>query len=355
MRLILFSFSLLVVGFLHGAHAQLSPSDSMRVTEQMISLAPAHAELIAGQTVQVTVAQDQKLLLQYGDPERFLAKKLVYDYWREVWLGKRPELVGNYLSADYIEHNALLPATASAMSAYISDTAEAREIPQEIPELITLIADSDPKDSSVLVLMALRTLYPEPEGSGSYTSTHFEMFRVNDNKITEHWDSWLFRSDAVVPDYASTHGELALATPVKGVHGIAQLDWITSQDPRLFANKRLVFDLWRHIPEGGREELASLFLDPIYIQHNPNAATGREGFVQYFERRPDTAIDPSLEDALVAMLAEGDLVVQVLETQREIGEKTYYVPWFDMFRISDYRVIEHWDTAAKGELPVSMQ
>jgi predicted SnoaL-like aldol condensation-catalyzing enzyme len=126
---------------------------------------------------------------------------------------------------------------------------------------------------------------------------------------------------------------------------------VLHDDPQLFANKRLVFDIWRHMPEGGREEVAELYMDPIYIQHNPNAATGRAGAKEYFSRRPDTAIDPVLEAPLVALFAEGDLVVQVLETERVQNGVTYKVPWFDMFRIANGLAIEHWDTASKGELP----
>ena len=138
---------------------------------------------------------------------------------------------------------------------------------------------------------------------------------------------------------------------------MAQLDMIFNDDPQLFANKRLAFDMWRHIPEAGLQELAPLYMDPIYIQHNPNAATGREGVIEYFSQRPDTPVDPFLEDPLVASIAEGDLVVQVLQEERphpETGE-TYYVAWFDMFRVQDGLLIEHWDTASKGELPAVMQ
>ncbi|MGP1664841.1 MAG: nuclear transport factor 2 family protein, partial [Rhodanobacter sp.] len=98
-----------------------------------------------------------------------------------------------------------------------------------------------------------------------------------------------------------------------------------------------------------------LYMDPIYIQHNPNAATGRAGAVEYFSRRPDTPIETFITAPLVALVAEGDLVVQVLETEREQNGVTYQVPWFDMFRIESGRVIEHWDTASKGELPPIMQ
>ena len=126
----------------------------------------------------------------------------------------------------------------------------------------------------------------------------------------------------------------------------------------IIANKRLVFDLWRQLPEAGREEIAELYVDPIYIQHNPNAATGRDGMVEYFSQRPDTPIDTFLEDPLVAMVAEGDLVVQVLQEERPDPvnpDEIYYVAWFDMFRIEDGLLVEHWDTASKGELPAIMQ
>jgi len=144
---------------------------------------------------------------------------------------------------------------------------------------------------------------------------------------------------------------------VVGTRGAAQLDMLFNDDPRLFENKRLAFDMWRHIPEAGREELAPLYMDPIYIQHNPNAATGRDGVIEYFTQRPDTSIDSFLEDPLVATVAEGDLVVQVLQEERphpRTGE-TYYVAWFDMFRVRDGMLVEHWDTASKGELPAVMQ
>lgn len=129
---------------------------------------------------------------------------------------------------------------------------------------------------------------------------------------------------------------------------------LDSDDLQLRANKRLAYDMWRSIlnagqVEAGREEFAPLYMDPIYIQHNPNAATGRDGAVAYFAQRPDTSVDSTLEDPLVASVAEGDLVVQVLQEERPHSNKPgviYYVAWFDMFRIKHGRVIEHWDTAS---------
>lgn len=74
--------------------------------------------------------------------------------------------------------------------------------------------------------------------------------------------------------------------------------------------------------------------------------------------RPDSSIEAELEDPIVAMVAEGDLVLQVLEEERSDPNNPgsiYKVAWFDLFRVANGRLIEHWDAAAKGELPAAMQ
>jgi predicted SnoaL-like aldol condensation-catalyzing enzyme len=309
------------------------------------SLAPPHAPLIEGLPVPVTAHPDQLALLASELPQLATNKRTVFDFWRTVILGGQVEAMDQFLRADYIEHNHLLPTTRAAFKAWLGERLEAKAVPATIPDLVTIVAEGP------YVVMAFVTHYPEANGSGNtYTSTHFEMFRLQDGLIAEHWDSLLFRAGQVIPDHGANK-----ALPVRGTSGLAQYAQIHNDDPALFMNKRLAFDLWRHIPESGREEMAELYLDPIYIQHNPNAATGREGFQVYFSMRPESEISITLDAPLVAMLAEGDLVVQVLETEREQGGVEYKVPWFDMYRIEGHRVIEHWDTASKGELPAVMQ
>jgi predicted SnoaL-like aldol condensation-catalyzing enzyme len=308
---------------------------------QAQSLAPPHAPLEAGKAVPVTAHPDQQQLLQSSIAELSANKRHVYDYWREVQLGGRVDQLQRWLAPDYVEHNPLLPTGREAFGQALAQRRQPAAVPDTIPDLITLFAEGP------WVALALVTHYPEPDGSGStYTSTHFELFRLQDGLIAEHWDSTLFRAGQQVPDYGAN-----AAKPVKGVSGAAQLALLQSADPALFANKRLVFDIWRHMPEGGREETALLYMDPLYIQHNPNAATGRDGVQEYFSRRPDSSIEPFIEAPLVAVVAEGDLVLQVLETERVQNGVEYKVPWFDLFRIQDGLAIEHWDSASKGELP----
>lgn len=304
------------------------------------SLAPPHAPIEEGKAVPVTPHPDQLQLLDSAVPELTVNKRQVFDYWRRVQVAAQADAIDKLVAPDYIEHNPLLPTGREGLRRSVAARAP-QVVPDTIPDLVTMLAEGP------LVTLALVTHYPEPDGSGAtYTSTHFELFRLEDGLIAEHWDSTLFRAGQQVPD----HGAEA-AVPVEGVEGVAQLALVASDDPQLFANKRLVFDIWRHMPEGGREETAVLYMDPIYIQHNPNAATGRAGVQEYFSRRPDTSIETTLEAPLVALISEGDLVLQVLETKRVQNGVEYKVPWFDLFRIQDGLAIEHWDTASKGELP----
>jgi len=126
---------------------------------------------------------------------------------------------------------------------------------------------------------------------------------------------------------------------------------LASADPKLAANKRLVYDFWREVFEGGHMELADKYMAESYIQHNPNVATGRAAFVEFFTRiTKPKPIEPRVKAPLVAIVAEGDLVVLVFASEREDPKdsaKRYTTTWFDMFRIESGRIAEHWDPALK--------
>lgn len=126
---------------------------------------------------------------------------------------------------------------------------------------------------------------------------------------------------------------------------------LSSPDPKLAANKRLVYDLWRTLLEAGQLEKADQFLDPNYIQHNPNVATGRDAFVKAFSSFVKrTELKPTIQAPLVSIVAEGDLVVLAFvrpEKDPQDPTKTYTTTWFDMFRVKDGKVVEHWDVDLK--------
>ena len=126
---------------------------------------------------------------------------------------------------------------------------------------------------------------------------------------------------------------------------------LASPNPQLAANKRLVYDFWREVFEGGHLDLANKYMAESYIQHNPNVPTGRAAFVEFFSRfmKPQ-AIQAKINAPLVSIVAERDLVV--LSFVRPAGDpkdpnQKATTTWFDMFRIEDGKIAEHWDPAPK--------
>jgi len=123
---------------------------------------------------------------------------------------------------------------------------------------------------------------------------------------------------------------------------------LASDDPQLAKNKRLVYDMWRTLLEARQTDQAEKFMAETYIQHNPAVPTGRAAFVDFFSRvggGPQT-LQERISGKLVAIVAEGDLVVlsfvRELDHPNKPGEK-YTTTWFDMFRVENGLVAEHWD------------
>src|SRR2546428_1140187 len=57
-----------------------------------------------------------------------------------------------------------------------------------------------------------------------------------------------------------------------------------SSDPKLNANEQAAYHIVKDLLEAGHWELADKYLTERYIQHNPNAASGRVGVVKFFRR-----------------------------------------------------------------------
>ena len=132
----------------------------------------------------------------------------------------------------------------------------------------------------------------------------------------------------------------------------------SSRDPALNANKQAVYHILKDLLEANHWELADKYLAPEYHQHNPMVATGRDAVVHFFTeviKAKPTPIPLKMKTPVVAVLAEGDLVaVATVSTLPDPNHKgsTYTTTWFDMWRISGGRAVEHWDGAMlPGAMP----
>ncbi|MDX1642096.1 MAG: nuclear transport factor 2 family protein [Balneolaceae bacterium] len=130
----------------------------------------------------VEVAQNQQALLESDDPQLAANKKLVFDFWREVFQARNMDLAPQYMAEDYIQHNPNVPSGRQAFVNFFGQF-EQRPVKDTIDDLVTIIAERD------IVILAFKREYPDPQNEGeTYTTTWFDMLRIEDGKLAEHWD-----------------------------------------------------------------------------------------------------------------------------------------------------------------------
>jgi predicted SnoaL-like aldol condensation-catalyzing enzyme len=129
---------------------------------------------------------------------------------------------------------------------------------------------------------------------------------------------------------------------------------LASPDPKLAANKKLVYDMYRIVLQAGIWERAGEFIRDDYVQHNPNAGQGLAGVQDYIRKtRPERPIKATLELPLINLIAEGDNVMTAfVRPEKDASGQTYYSTWFDLYRIEDGKIAEHWDPMLKSDKPV---
>lgn len=129
-----------------------------------------------------------------------------------------------------------------------------------------------------------------------------------------------------------------------------QLRLLESDAPALAANKRLVYDMYRTVLQGGHADRATDYIAEDYIQHNPNVASGCQALVDFLRgSRPVRDLEDRINLPLLNIIAERDYVMVLFERPEKDAEGSPYVTsWFDLFRIENGKIAEHWDPALKS-------
>lgn len=107
------------------------------------------------------------------------------------------------------------------------------------------------------------------------------------------------------------------------------------------ANKKAVLEFYEKGLNQKDFDAASKFFGPRYVQHNPNALDGIEGFKKFLaflrEKFPDS------HSEIKQAFAEGDHVILHVHTVREKGSRGIAI--MDIFKLEDGKIVEHWDVA----------
>lgn len=104
-------------------------------------------------------------------------------------------------------------------------------------------------------------------------------------------------------------------------------------------NKKNAIAFYRMAYEGNPKAAIEKYVGNDYIQHNPDVANGKQGFIDYFERMQKEYPNKSI--TFVRCIAEGNLVA--LHTHQTWPDNDEYVT-MDFFRYDENgKILEHWD------------
>ncbi|MEU7475059.1 nuclear transport factor 2 family protein [Lentzea sp. NPDC042327] len=241
-------------------------------------------------------------------------KELVLKATGELFGDRDPSAVDRWVAPDYRQHSALIGDGPEALRGLVASLPDGFRY-----EPARVVADGD--------LVALHGVY---HGFGPQPLVAFDLFRVEDGKLAEHWDALTPVVDPTVSGRSQTDGPAGPAG--------------TGTEH----NRALVAEFaQRVLQDADYSVLTDYISTETYLQHNPEAADGLDGFGAAAARWAEQGRH-LVYKTVHRVVAEGDLVL--LQSEGEFGEPVAY---WDLFRVADGRIVEHWDviTPVPAELP----
>lgn len=239
------------------------------------------------------------------------SKALVTKALTETLVHGNADAVEQYFHPSYIQHNPDVPNGAEAFKGLVSAIKANGGLDAEI---VRAIADDD--------MVALHVRYT---GFGPKPMVAFDVFRVEDGKIAEHWDNLLEEQ----PLNPSGRSQLDGATE------ITDLD-------KAEANKAKIAEFLERSMIRHENIDITQYISPVtYVQHNPMVADGLEGFGAFMGEMAKQGI--SMEYSTVhQVIGEGNFVLTLSEGAFGGEPQAFY----DLFRLEDGLIVEHWDIIA---------
>ena len=256
----------------------------------------------------------------------------VLDWWREVVEARHTELAANYAAEDFIQHNPNVPTGRAALVTFFKSLGPAVE---PIPDrLVNPPVVEGAKENFVWLVFEHKFKDPK-DTSRSFYDYSFDLFRIQNGKIQEHWDS-------ARKDPGSTAFTPSTAPPPS--------TWYTAK-PSTVEQKNLAIAtrFEKNVVEYGHIEDIEELLSSSFIEHNPAVPVDREGLKQFIHSLPDHQpqdIKPAWKHAPVLEFTNGPFVVMMWEKRDKDPsdpKREYTRNSLAILRIEDGRIQEIWN------------
>jgi predicted SnoaL-like aldol condensation-catalyzing enzyme len=105
------------------------------------------------------------------------------------------------------------------------------------------------------------------------------------------------------------------------------------------ANRKVVLDFYEKGLNQKDADAAIALMGNRYVQHNPNAADGPEGFRKFIGFLREKF--PNSRSEIKRSFVEGDYVILHVHAIREPGTRGNAI--IDIFKLENGKIVEHWD------------
>ncbi len=235
-------------------------------------------------------------------------KEIVTNALNEVMIKKNMAAIETYFAEPYIQHNPQVPTGLAAFKG-LADQAIAKN-PTFKYQMIRVLADGN--------IGIAHGIY---EGFAKVPLVGFDVFRLKDGKIVEHWDNL----SPVAANNPSGHSQ------TDGPTEVTDLD-------KTEANKKLVSEFVNLLVTGDFAKMPNFVDGDNYIQHNSNIADGLSGLSAGLKAMAEAGITMQFTKNQY-IYGQGNFVLAVSEG--EFGGKP--TAFYDLFRVKSGKIAEHWD------------
>lgn len=238
-------------------------------------------------------------------------KQLVIDAMTNAFAKGNADAVDTYFADPYIQHN---PLAASGVAALKGLLGHMPKNPDASFTPVRIIAEGD--------LVATHYVY---ENFGPVPLVAFDVFRIENGKIVEHWDNMAPVAEPNPSGRTQTDGETE----------VSDLD-------KTEANKAKVMEFIEKALIKHEKVDITQYINPAkYLQHNSMVADGLEGFGAFMKEMAEKGITMDYTSTPL-VVAEGNFVLTGSEGSFAGKPTTFY----DLFRLEDGLIVEHWDVIA---------
>lgn len=205
---------------------------------------------------------------------------------------------------------------------YIQHNPQTHEGSEGLAALFARLAKTDPRVTFVRVFEDGDYAFAHNIYDFSSLRAAFEVFRFEDGKAVEHWDN---------------------IQPMKGpnLSGRGMTDGTTQIEnlEQTEGNRALVRNFVEEVLIQRQLDQIDTFVAPDLIQHSPNLTDGSAA-LQSWLMEPYGDGNAVRYDRLHKVLAEGNFALCMCEGHLNGKHTSFY----DLYRLSDGKIIEHWDT-----------